>query len=74
MVRQIAGLIARRVVCGCREGDALKKGERYGIIKFGSRVDIFLPFDFEIKVRPGDRVTAGLTEIALSPELKQKKI
>jgi phosphatidylserine decarboxylase len=74
VVRQIAGLIARRVVCGCREGDRLKKGQRYGIIKFGSRVDLFLPLGFEIKVHPGDRVTAGLTEVALSSEQTSKKI
>ncbi len=56
LVKQIAGLIARRIVCYARPGDALKTGERYGLIRFGSRVDIFLPRDAEIKVKVGDRI------------------
>ena len=56
LVKQIAGLIARRIVCYARPGDTLKTGERYGLIRFGSRVDIFLPKDAELKVKLGDRI------------------
>jgi len=56
LVKQIAGLIARRIVCYARPGDTIKTGERYGLIRFGSRVDIFLPRTAEIKVKLGDRV------------------
>ncbi len=56
LVKQIAGLIARRIVCYAKPGDTLKTGERYGLIRFGSRVDIFLPRDAELKVEVGDRI------------------
>ncbi len=56
LVKQIAGLIARRIVCYARPGDTIRTGERYGLIRFGSRVDIFLPKDAELKVKVGDRV------------------
>ncbi len=56
LVKQIAGLIARRIVCYAKPGDTLRMGERYGLIRFGSRVDIFLPKDADIKVKVGDRV------------------
>jgi phosphatidylserine decarboxylase len=56
LVKQIAGLIARRIVCYAKPGDALKAGERYGLIRFGSRVDIFLPKDADVRVNVGDRV------------------
>jgi phosphatidylserine decarboxylase len=56
LVKQIAGLIARRIVCYAKAGDAIKSGERYGLIRFGSRVDIFLPKTADINVRVGDRV------------------
>jgi phosphatidylserine decarboxylase len=56
LVKQIAGLIARRIVCYAKPGDALKAGERYGLIRFGSRVDIFLPKDADVRVSVGDRV------------------
>ncbi len=56
LVKQIAGLIARRIVCYAKAGDSVKTGERYGLIRFGSRVDVFLPKDAEIKVKVGDRV------------------
>ncbi len=59
LVKQIAGLIARRIVCYARPGDTIKAGERYGLIRFGSRVDIFLPKTAEIKVKPGDRVSGA---------------
>lgn len=58
---QIAGLIARRIVCYARTGDALKRGERYGLIRFGSRVDVYLPVDVQPLVKLGDVTVAGET-------------
>ncbi len=63
MMRQVAGLLARRAVCRVKPGDALDQGDRYGIIKFSSRVDLFLPIDTDVKVQLGDRVKAGETLI-----------
>jgi phosphatidylserine decarboxylase len=65
LVKQIAGLIARRIVCYARPGDAIRTGERYGLIRFGSRVDIFLPKDFELKVKVGDRLKGASDVIAV---------
>lgn len=65
LVKQIAGLIARRIVCYAKPGDAIKRGERYGLIRFGSRVDIFLPKNAELKVKLGDRVTGASDVIAV---------
>ena len=61
---QVAGLIARRIVCYVSKGDHLTKGQRYGFIRFGSRVDIFLPDDFTPRVALGDKATAGMTVVA----------
>lgn len=58
---QIAGLIARRIVCWIKKGDNLDRGERFGLIRFGSRVDLFLPPETEIQVSMGDRVIGGET-------------
>jgi phosphatidylserine decarboxylase len=63
LVRQVAGFIARRAVCRVKAGDTLKKGERYGIIKFSSRLDIYLPKGTNIKIKLGDKVKAGETVI-----------
>lgn len=65
-VRQVSGAIARRIVCSAQTGDALQKGQRYGMIKFGSRTELFLPADgaFELSVGLGDRVRAGTTVLA----------
>jgi len=60
---QIAGLIARRIVCWIREGETLAKGERFGMIRFGSRVDVFLPADSRVVVRLNDKVRAGQTPL-----------
>ena len=62
--RQIVGILARRIVCRAREGDVVKAGQRFGIMKFGSRMDIFLPATASILVKPGDKVIAGVTVIA----------
>lgn len=64
VVKQIAGLVARRTVCYWNKGDKVCFGDRLGIIKFSSRVDLFLPTSFEITVKLGDKVLAGETVIA----------
>jgi phosphatidylserine decarboxylase len=64
MFKQIAGLIARRIICYKKPGDILEPGERIGLIKFGSRVDVFLGPEWELMVRPGNRVRAGSSVIA----------
>ena len=61
---QIAGLIARRIVCYKKPGDAVAKGERIGLIKFGSRVDVLVGPEWEFTVKPGERVSAGSSVIA----------
>jgi phosphatidylserine decarboxylase len=61
LVRQVAGFVARRAVCRVKPGDTLKKGERYGLIKFSSRLDVYLPVNTVIKVGIGDKVKAGVT-------------
>lgn len=61
---QIAGLIARRIVCRAEPGDTLDRGQRMGLIRFGSRVDLYLPENFEPAVKIGDKVTAGQSIIA----------
>lgn len=64
LVVQIAGAVARRIVCRRVEGEALERGERYGMIMFGSRVDVYLPLDVRVRATPGLRVRAGTTPIA----------
>lgn len=63
-VVQIAGLIARRIVCRAEPGDTLARGERFGLIRFGSRVDLYLPPDYTAAVAVGDAVIAGQSVIA----------
>ena len=58
---QVAGLIARRILCYVQPGDKLLPGQRYGFIRFGSRVDLFLPTSFQSKVAVGDKVSSGLS-------------
>jgi len=67
LVVQIAGALARRIVCRRREGDRLARGERFGMIMFGSRVDLFLPPGVRPAVARGDRVRAGHTVVAELP-------
>jgi phosphatidylserine decarboxylase len=64
VTRQIAGLIARRIVCRKKPGDEVAKGERFGLIKFGSRVDVFLGPEWELTVRKGDKVSGGSSVLA----------
>lgn len=67
VVIQIAGAVARRIVCHRQPGDRLVRGERYGLIMFGSRVDVWMPPDVRPRVSKGDRVSAGTTVIAEIP-------
>ncbi len=64
---QIAGLIARRILCYVREGDSLARGQRFGFIRFGSRVDIYVPEDANLEAALGDKVYATSTVIATLP-------
>ncbi|GAB4122225.1 MAG: phosphatidylserine decarboxylase [Sideroxydans sp.] len=61
---QVAGLIARRILCYVKAGDRLTRGQRYGFIRFGSRVDVYLPLDATVKVCIGDKVSATTTVLA----------
>lgn len=67
LVKQIAGSIARRIRCWCKEGDNLLTGQRIGMIRFGSRVDVYLPQAVEIKAKKGDRVVGGETLLGKFP-------
>ena len=62
---QIAGMVARRIVCNLKEGQEVKAGEKFGCIKFGSRVDVYLPKNIELKVKVGQTMIAGETVIGL---------
>ncbi len=62
---QVAGLIARRILCYVKPGDVLTRGQRYGFIRFGSRVDVYLPLTAQPKVAPGDKVSATTTILAV---------
>jgi phosphatidylserine decarboxylase len=63
LVRQIAGLIARRIITDAREGDHVRQGERMGLIRFGSRVDVFLPLSAKVNLKVGTTTFAGVTVI-----------
>jgi len=65
--RQVVGLLARRIVCRVEPGDVVARGERIGLMKFGSRMDVFLPLDAELLVAVGQKVVAGETLIAQFP-------
>jgi len=64
IVRQIVGVLARRIVCRVREGDVVHAGDRFGVMKFGSRMDIFIPVNAAIAVKINDKVVGGVTVIA----------
>jgi phosphatidylserine decarboxylase len=66
-VVQIAGLIARRIVCWAGPGDVLARGERFGLIRFGSRVDLYLPLDTKLIIAKGQKVRAGETVLGYLP-------
>jgi phosphatidylserine decarboxylase len=64
---QVAGLIARRILCYVQANDVLSRGQRYGFIRFGSRVDVYLPLNAQVKVSIGDKVSATTTILAKLP-------
>ena len=68
VVRQLTGAIARRIVAWANVGDELKKGERFGMIRFGSRTELYLPLEAEVLVKTGDHVSGGSTVIARLPD------
>jgi len=68
VVRQLTGAIARRIVPWSNVGDELKKGERFGMIRFGSRTELYLPLEAEVLVKTGDHVSGGSTVIARLPD------
>jgi phosphatidylserine decarboxylase len=65
VLRQIAGIIARRIVCRLKQEDSVKAGGRFGMIRFGSRLDLFLPENVEVKVKLNHRVKAGESIIGI---------
>ena len=67
VVRQIVGILARRIVCRAKEGDVVRAGDRFGVMKFGSRMDIFLPAGTTVHTAVGERVVAGITIVATLP-------
>lgn len=69
LFKQIAGAVARRIVYHIREGDEVKAGERFGIVKFGSRMDVFVPSDIEVEVQEGQRARAGETVLGRLPKV-----
>jgi phosphatidylserine decarboxylase len=72
VVRQLVGILARRIVCRVKEGDVVRAGDRFGVMKFGSRMDVFLPADATLTVRVGERVIGGVTVLAvLAPRPSQ---
>jgi phosphatidylserine decarboxylase len=73
-VRQIAGVIARRIVCHCRPGDRVGRGQRIGLIRFGSRTEHCLPAGTEVRVRVGDRVRGGETVLGLLPSRTEEEV
>jgi phosphatidylserine decarboxylase len=64
VVRQIVGILARRIVCRVKAGDVVERGDRFGVMKFGSRIDMFVPLSARIVVKVGDRVVGGVTPVA----------
>ncbi|MES2393168.1 MAG: phosphatidylserine decarboxylase, partial [Acidobacteriota bacterium] len=66
--KQIAGLLARRIVCNLKVGDKVERGQRMGLIKFGSRVDVLMPADTDVKVKPGQRVNGGSSVLGVMPQ------
>ena len=64
VVRQIVGILARRIVCRLKEGEQVSAGQRFGVMKFGSRIDLFIPRTATIQVKVGDKVVGGETTLA----------
>jgi phosphatidylserine decarboxylase len=64
VVRQVVGILARRIVCRAKEGDLVQSGDRFGVMKFGSRMDVFVPANADVAVKVNDRVIGGVTIVA----------
>jgi phosphatidylserine decarboxylase len=71
--KQIAGLIARRVVCWMKPGDTVQRGQRIGLVRFGSRVDLWVPRGSEVLVKLGDKVKGGSSVLARVPSVTQRE-
>jgi phosphatidylserine decarboxylase len=72
VVRQIVGILARRIVCRVKEGEVVKAGARFGVMKFGSRMDIFIPKESAMQTTVGDKVVGGVTVVAMLPTGPQR--
>jgi phosphatidylserine decarboxylase len=72
--KQIAGLLARRIVCTVKPGDRVERGQRVGMIKFGSRTDVLIPAEAVLKVKRGARVSGGSTILAVLPETVEEAV
>ncbi len=70
--RQVVGILARRIVCRVQEGAQVVAGQRFGVMKFGSRMDLYLPIGTELRVRPGDQVRSGVTLLAVLPPVERR--
>ena len=70
VVRQIVGILARRIVCRAKEGDIVRAGDRFGVMKFGSRMDVFLPLDTVVHTTVGAKVVGGTTVLAMLPDVR----
>lgn len=70
VVRQIVGVLARRIVCRVKEGAIVRAGDRFGVMKFGSRMDVFLPIDAAVHTKIGDKVVGGVTVLAMLPDVR----
>jgi phosphatidylserine decarboxylase len=73
LFKQIAGFIARRIVCELKSGDTVIAGERFGMIKFGSRVDVLLPLSVDLRTKIGDATSAGETILGEFPKMRLEK-
>ncbi len=71
--KQIAGVLARRIICNLREGERVVRGQRMGLIKFGSRTDVLLPANVELRVKAGDRVKGGSSVLAMMPGVRDEE-
>jgi phosphatidylserine decarboxylase len=72
IVRQIVGILARRIVCRVKEGDTVKAGDRFGVMKFGSRMDVFLPREATLQTKVGDKVSAATSVLAVLPDARKE--
>jgi phosphatidylserine decarboxylase len=70
VVRQIVGILARRIVCRVTQGAVVRAGDRFGVMKFGSRMDVFLPRDAAMKTKVGEKVVGGVTVLAMLPDVR----